>query len=117
MRQSARLSTTIENLRPRFLEQTAERLDRFRRVRAALDRPGRIEAELTEIRFGAHKTTGIAATLGFATLGRAAQDLDAALTPLADKMINGPLPADLVGLVDALMEEMAQVGKAKTDGP
>jgi HPt (histidine-containing phosphotransfer) domain-containing protein len=109
MRKSASLSSTIDSIRPRFLAETAQRLGRIRAVRDALDRPGEIEAAVTEICFDAHKTTGIAATLGFTTLGKVAQEVDAALTPLNGRPARGPLPPRLTELVDAMMDEMARV--------
>ena len=112
MRRSSNLSSTIESIRPRFLEETAQRLGRIRAVRPALDRPDDLNAALTEIRFGAHKTTGIAATLGFSGLGRAAQEVDAALTDYDGRdgtVMKGPLPEQVTELVDAMIEEMARV--------
>ena len=117
MRRTASLAATIDSIRPRFLAETAERLGRIRAVRAVLDRPGEIAEAVNDIRFDAHKTTGIAATLGFAPLGKAAQEVDAVLTPLLQgKTAKGPLPARVTALVDAMMEEMARVSGPKAGG-
>lgn len=109
MRKSSSLSSTIDSIRPRFLAETAQRLARMRALRDDLEQAGEIEAAVTEIRFDAHKTTGIAATLGFPALGKAAQEVDAVLTPLNGRPARGPLPPRVRELVDAMMDEMARV--------
>lgn len=115
MRHAPSLSSTIESIRPRFLGETAQRLGRMRELRAALDQPGALDAAMGEIRFAAHKTTGIAATLGYAALGRVAQDLDAALVRYDGRSVRGPLPEDITVLVDAVMDEMARATKTRPD--
>lgn len=109
MRRSSSLSATIDSIRPRFVAETAQRLGRIQAVRPALDRPGNLETALTEIKFGAHKTTGIAATLGFSGLGRAAQEVDSVLTEYDSATAKGPMPPEVTELVDAMIEEMARV--------
>lgn len=114
MRKAVSLTSTIDSIRPRFVAETAERLSRIRAVRGDLDRAVEIEAAVTEIRFDAHKTTGIAATLGFASLGKAAQEVDAVLTPMNGRQTKGPLPRKVTELVDAMMDEMARATASKT---
>lgn len=106
MRQATRLSSTIEALRPRFLAQTEERLQRVLALRPDLEANVRIEGAVNEIRSAAHKTSGIAATLGFAALGRSAQEVDEALSSYSETSLMGPLPRVQVSLVDAFAEMM-----------
>lgn len=115
MRHAPSLSTTIESIRPRFLAETEQRLGRMRELRSALDQPRTLDAEMGEIRFAAHKTTGIAATLGFSPLGRVAQDLDAALIRYDGRSVKGPLPKEITTLVDAVMDEMARATTTRRD--
>lgn len=98
----------LEQLRPRFLEMVAERLERFQCLRNQLHATDDTALLLDEIRNGAHRMAGMAATLGFASLGAFALSVDMMIGRLrADG--GHPTPTEeILDAIDLLIGEMRQ---------
>lgn len=104
MQNAQSIAQKIDELRPRFLEVMAQRLDRFEEIRDQLETVTDPSALLEEIRFGAHRMVGLAATLGFGDLGDLAQAAELAILHRTDRVWPD---AQLLTAVDVLMGEMA----------
>lgn len=114
------IQRALAGIRTRCVAQMAENLPRLRQVRAALEQPGDVGASLDEIRFAAHKSAGVAETLGFRRLGRLAQTLDHGLADYVGKATTGHLPSTLLFLLDEYLSEIAAITGADacpTDAP
>lgn len=84
----------------------AERLTRFEVIRDELDAvkdPGPL---LDEIRFGAHRMVGLAATLGFADLGALSQAVELAILARSNGGDRAWPNAELLTAIDVMMGEM-----------
>lgn len=114
MNTSPNIRHKLDELRPRFLAMVAERLDRFEYLRSQLHGAEDISALLDEIRSGAHRMAGLAAPLGFASLGSHALSADMMLGRIRMEA-GAPQPtAEILDAVDLLLEEMARLIHGKS---
>jgi chemotaxis protein histidine kinase CheA len=104
MQNAQSIAQKIDELRPRFLELMAQRLDRFEEIRGQLETAKDPTPLLEEIRFGAHRMVGLAATLGFGDLGDLAQAAELAIMRRPSRAAPD---AQLLTAIDVLMGEMA----------
>ncbi|MDE3081739.1 MAG: Hpt domain-containing protein [Paracoccaceae bacterium] len=107
------IQSALAGIRMRCVAQMAETLPRLLELRAALDQPGDSRAHLDEIRFAAHKSAGVAETLGFRRLGKLAQTLDQGLSDHLGRATPGPMPLTLAFLLDEYLSEMAAIVAAE----
>lgn len=101
------IALKIQELRPRFLALMSERLDRFEEIRDQLEGVQDPTALLDEIRFGAHRMVGLAATLGFVDLGTLSQRAELAILARATAKDKRWPDAELLTCLDVMMGEMA----------
>jgi len=106
--QPASLAQTINAMRPKFVAQTAERLDRFEVLRDRLETEGSQTAILDELRIGAHKMSGLAAMLGWPDLGDLAGKVEVAIEKAAGGGVQ-PDQSCLIEVLDDLLGEMAYI--------
>lgn len=99
-------------VRPRFLATLSERLDRMEGLRDILDEDRRRREPLLLIRADAHKTVGVAATLGYPELGRIAREAEAALDRFLADDAERECDDDLLSAIDSLLGEMALIVEA-----
>ncbi len=97
----------IDELRPRFLLMLSSRLDRFEEIRDRLTATEDPTALLDELRLGAHRIVGLAATLGFSDLGALAHEVEVAILPDGGAVRHGPPAPDLLDLIDDFLGEIA----------
>lgn len=110
MNQSTIFANKLNEIRPKFLAQVLQRLDRFDEIRDELETSRNLDAQVAEIRMGVHKTVGLAGSLGFDDLGQLSAQVETALIDLGENGgITGPLPAEVLALLDDLLGEMALV--------
>lgn len=100
----------IAEVRTRFLDTMDERIDEIDAARQQLARlgahPGSHTAVTDVIRFGSHKISGIALTLGFMDLGRLAQTTELTVQRF-DAEPGSTSPEMLFDTIDDLLGEMA----------
>ena len=103
------IARKIAEIRPRFLLELSQRLDRLEEIRDALETAPDIVPLLGEIELGAHKTVGLATTLGFPDLGNLAHDAEMVVRRIA-KAGNGTRPnAQDLERIDLMLGEMALI--------
>lgn len=109
---SPHVARQLELVRPRFLAALAERLERMEELLELLceDRRRREPAEL--LRAEAHRTVGVAATLGYRDLGRLAQEAEARLDAHVAAKPGTPCDDATITAVEELLGEMALVVEA-----
>lgn len=101
------IARKIAEIRPRFLLELSQRLDRLEEIRDVLETAPDIVPLLGEIELGAHKTVGLATTLGFPDLGNLAHDAEMVVRRIA-KAGNGTRPnAQDLERIDLMLGEMA----------
>jgi chemotaxis protein histidine kinase CheA len=71
------MQRAISDMRPRFIAALAERLITMNEARATIAAAGPLPQSLRTIQFLAHKTSGVAATLGFEAMGKLTAHVDA----------------------------------------
>ena len=107
MQHAAIIERKIDELRPRFLAMLSARLDRFEQIRDALATSDDPTPLLDELRVGTHRIVGLAATLGFADLGRLAQFVELTILRMSESPPSDQNCADLFDALDVLLGEMA----------
>lgn len=119
------LAQKIAEIRPRFLLILSERLERLEEVRDHLETAPDVLPLLEEIRSGAHRTAGLAATLGFRDLGSLSKEVDVMLYQMCHRMGHSigqstgqsrgktiphmSITPDVLDRIDSLLGEMALV--------
>lgn len=107
MQQAQSIAQKIDELRPRFLALVAQRLDRFEEIRDQLEEAADPTALLEEVRFGAHRMVGLAATLGFSDLGALSQTAELAILAWTNGPSRAWPDAELLTSLDVMIGEMA----------
>ncbi|MHC0053456.1 Hpt domain-containing protein [Actibacterium sp. D379-3] len=108
-------NANLDAIRLRFLSALSERLDDMEAIRDGLD-SGPKKTALEAIQFGAHKTVGVAATLGFADLGDLSQRAE---VMIADYLAGAPDAQsyqDILDATDDMLGEMALVAETARPG-
>jgi chemotaxis protein histidine kinase CheA len=101
------VSRQLEQIKPRFLQNLAQRLDRFEALRIEMDPTQDLRPYCDELRAGAHSTAGLAAPLGFPEVGETAGDLERILVQVMRGTQPPPSNADILESLDAFLGEMA----------
>lgn len=99
----------IDEVRPRFVKMLASRLNRFETIRDSLETPGPHPELLDELRFGAHRIAGLAATLGFKDLGDLAHRAENLILQVTESGFRDLSKPEFLGAIDDLLGEMALV--------
>ena len=106
------IASRLSALRIRFLDVVETRMAECEALRDRLE-AGLPEAERVEavraICFAAHKTVGVAATLGFADLGMFSQRVELAVTDFLDRSEPPTTIRMVVSLTDDMLGEMALI--------
>ncbi|MEI4485945.1 Hpt domain-containing protein [Frigidibacter sp. MR17.14] len=108
------VTARVAEIRGRFLDVLESRLVELEAARSDLEEDDGIDhgyrRQLIEaIRFGAHKTTGIAATVGFPELGRLSQVAELAADGHDPARATVPELNRLLHAVDDMLGEMALI--------
>lgn len=103
------LQSRIQQIRPRFLAALSERLDRLEVLRDSFDDTPPEAETLEEIRFGAHKTAGTAAPLGFKELGELASQCEQMIDAYLAGNATSPKLDRVTATIDDMLGEMALV--------
>ncbi|AMY68528.1 hypothetical protein [Frigidibacter mobilis] len=107
------IASRLSALRIRFLDVLEGRLTEVELLRDRLDMGDRSEESRVEsvraICFAAHKTLGVAATLGFADLGMLSQRVELAATDYLDRREPPTTARMVVALTDDMLDEMALI--------
>lgn len=107
------IANRLSALRIRFLDVLETRLTECEALRDRLDAGTLPEAErIHDIRalcFAAHKTVGVAATLGFADLGLLSQRVEMAASDHLDRREPPTTARMVVALADDMLGEMALI--------
>ena len=98
------IARTIAEIKPRFLAAVATRLDRFEVIRDQLPTHGRPAPLLEELRIGAHRTVGLAASMGYVELGELSQKVEMAIEGGSAEIARS---AVFLAALDDLLVEMA----------
>ncbi|RID91570.1 hypothetical protein D2N39_12790 [Gemmobacter lutimaris] len=108
MQHSDIIARKIAEIRPRFLAELSVRLDRFDVLRDQIDTVADPGPLLDELMQGAHRNSGLAATLGFHELGQLSHRAELAIRD--HRATARPRPtSDLLDLIDDLLGEMALI--------
>ncbi|WP_305666244.1 Hpt domain-containing protein [Frigidibacter sp.] len=107
------IASRLSALRIRFLDVLETRLNEVEALRDALEAGGLPQAvredHVRAICFAAHKTVGVAATLGFADLGMLSQRVELAATDHLEHREPPTTPRMVVALTDDMLGEMALI--------
>jgi len=107
------IASRLSALRIRFLDVLEGRLAEVELLRDSLERDDRSEEARVEcvraICFAAHKTLGVAATLGFADLGVLSQRVELAATDYLDRREPPTTARMVIMLTDDMLGEMALI--------
>ncbi|OIQ73237.1 hypothetical protein GALL_451280 [mine drainage metagenome] len=113
------MQRTISAMRPRFIAALAERLVTIRSARAEIAESGPLQRSLLNIQSVAHKTTGVAATLGFEALGKLTARVDVGIEAFLktpnDTTLHDTLNAAMDQMIAAMMEITAEGETRQTD--
>lgn len=106
------IASKLSALRLRFLDVLESRMIECEALRDRLE-AGLSEAErggaVRAICFAAHKTVGVAATLGFADLGMLSQRVELAVTDYLDRSEPPTTIRMVISLTDDMLGEMALI--------
>lgn len=107
------IADRLSALRIRFLNVLEARLTELEALRDRLEAGGQDEADRLEclraICFDAHKTVGVAATLGFADLGLLSQRVELAVTDYIERREPPTTVRMVLALTDDMLGEMALI--------
>ncbi|WP_415182681.1 Hpt domain-containing protein [Phaeovulum sp.] len=95
------LHAVLEQVRIDFVQRLKIQLRQLQSIRAQIVTPG-CDDDLRELEFIAHKINGLAKTLGFQSLGDAAESLEVAIASL-ELHPRVSDPSEVVRLLDALV--------------
>lgn len=104
---SRNLGAVLEQVRNDFVLRLRKQMDQLKAARNGLYSHGR-EGELKVIEFAAHQICGIAKTVGFADLGIAAEQLEAAISSGNGEPESHEVRT-IASLVEIMLQEMAAV--------
>ena len=107
MQNASAIQRKIDEVRLRFVTMLAARLDRFEQIRDTLETSDDPAALLDELRFGAHRIVGLAATLGFADLGTLAHMVETTTLRASETGAHDVPSPGLLDAIDDLLGEMA----------
>lgn len=97
----------VRSVKPKFLTLLSQNLGELERLQAKTSGGSAAKEEAEKLKFLAHRVAGAAPIFGFAELGKIALNLE---SEIEDSMHNGRLiPAKIVPLLDAIMEEIESV--------
>ena len=99
----------LDVIRTRFIAALTERLDRMERWRDIVDEDRKCREPLMSIRMDAHKTVGVAKTLGFPELGSLAREVETALDGFLETDASWACDDILLSKIDDMLGEMALV--------
>lgn len=107
------IASRLSALRIRFLDVLETRLSEVEVLRDRLEAAGEAEMARAEcvraICFAAHKTVGVAATLGFADLGLLSQRVELAATDHLERSEPPTTVRMVLALTDDMLGEMALI--------
>lgn len=99
---SEMIASVVGGVRERFLERLGDRCLEIETLMLAIDEQGLQQRLIDEIAGRAHKTAGVAPTLGFEDLGKVALDVEGRLS----KPLDADGWADCRQRIETLLDEM-----------
>jgi HPt (histidine-containing phosphotransfer) domain-containing protein len=104
---SSELETVLEQVRGDFVQRLHSQLPQIKSIRQRIHLPNR-DSDFEIVEFMAHRTCGIAKTVGYADLGATAQKLEEAVSK--DRLQNCEQDVSRIStLLDELISEMRSV--------